>query len=367
MTRRATVLRTQFPPGRRVLAISDIHGNLPFLKGLLRTARVTEDDILVLVGDLIEKGPDSLDTLRFLMALSRTHRVYAVSGNCDRLVVDFADGMELPPSFFRHYLDVWGERSILMQMARAAGGRGADLRDDLPRLRALLNRQFPEELAWLRALPTIVETEDYLFVHGGVPREEALDRLDDWGCMKNDNFLGQGHSFRRWCVVGHWPVTLYNPYIPSAAPLLKPDAHIASIDGGCVLKADGQLNALILPERPGGAFSWVAYDGLPTATALDAQAPSDCSVNIRWGHSRLEILRRGAERSLCRHVESGRALEILNRYLHEQDGAVTCEDSTDYRLPVQPGDTLSVVQRITGGCLAKKDGVTGWYFGRLAE
>ena len=48
---------------------------------------------------------------------------------------------------------------------------------------------------------------------------------------------------------------------------------------------DGQLNALVLPERPGGAFSWFAYDGLPTATALDPQAPSADSVNIRWGRN----------------------------------------------------------------------------------
>ena len=68
--------------------------------------------------------------------------------------------------------------------------------------------------------------------------------------MKNDDFLSQGYGFRRWVIVGHWPVTLYRPDIPSAKPLLLPDRHIASIDGGCNLKADGQLNALILPKEP---------------------------------------------------------------------------------------------------------------------
>ena len=93
--------------------------------------------------------------------------------------------------------------------------------------------------------------------------------------------------------MGHWPVTLYHPHVPSAAPLLAEGRHIASIDGGCSLKVDGQLNALVLPERPGGAFSWFAYDGLPTATALDPQAPSADSVNIRWGRNALEVLERG--------------------------------------------------------------------------
>ena len=32
MGRTATVIRPNIEPGRRVIAISDIHGNLPFLK-----------------------------------------------------------------------------------------------------------------------------------------------------------------------------------------------------------------------------------------------------------------------------------------------------------------------------------------------
>lgn len=44
-----------------------------------------------------------------------------------------------------------------------------------------------------------------------------------------------------------------------------------------------------------------------------------------------------------------------------------CEDSTDYRLPVEPGDVLKVVERTSRGILAKKDGVTGWYFGRVRD
>ena len=42
------------------------------------------------------------------------------------------------------------------------------------------------------------------------------------------------------------------------------------------------------------------------------------------------------------------------------------EDSTDYRLPVAPGDKLTLVARTKTGFLCKKDGVTGWYYGRLS-
>lgn len=366
MERKATVVRADFPKGRRVLAISDIHGNLPFLKGLLETAGYTPDDILVLVGDLVEKGPDSLAVLRYVMELARRNTVYALRGNCDNLVEEFvrADA-GMGAEFYRHYLNVWRERCLLLQMGREAGfqARGPE---DLPALREVVVRKFAPELAFLSAMPVILETPDYLFVHGGVPGEEGLEDLDAWGCMKNDDFLSQGHSFRRWCVVGHWPVTLYHEKTPCSRPLLERERRIVSIDGGCVINADGQLNALVLPETPGGAFTWYGYDGLPQAEALDGQEAAADPVNIRWGRNRVEVLERGPELSRCRHLESGRVLDVLTDYLYMDRGVERCENSTDYRLPVAPGETLSVVRRVSDRALVKKDGVTGWYFGRLS-
>ena len=80
---KATVRRISFQDDCRILAISDIHGNLPYLKGLLKRVRFSLNDILVLVGDMMEKGAQSLDTLHYIMELERTHHVYPICGNCD--------------------------------------------------------------------------------------------------------------------------------------------------------------------------------------------------------------------------------------------------------------------------------------------
>ena len=74
--RKPRVVDTRFEPGRRIVAISDIHGNLSFLKGLLKKIGFSRADILVLVGDMIEKGRQSLDTLHFIMDLCRTCLLY---------------------------------------------------------------------------------------------------------------------------------------------------------------------------------------------------------------------------------------------------------------------------------------------------
>ena len=359
----ASVIHPTFEPGRRILAVSDIHGNLPFFQGLLKQAAFSPEDILVLNGDLLEKGRDSLALLRYVMELSRTHTVYPVCGNCDGLVYRFFETDELDRRFYASYLPQHPE-STIRQLADEMGY--SDWKD-FPGLRAALCRHYPEIRSWLAEMPTILETEHLVFVHGGVPSLEHMEGLNRWKCMKNDDFRGQGHTFSKFVIVGHWPVTLYNPQIPSAAPLFDWDRKIISIDGGCVLKADGQLNALILPSEESEEFTWQAYDGLPVYTALDSQSASEDSINIRWGRSDLEVLQWGEELSRCRHLESGRELDILTAYLRRDGERVWCEDSTDYRLPVEPGDRLSLVARTSRGCLMKKNGVTGWYFGRLSD
>ena len=360
---KAIVIHPRLPRDRRIIAVSDIHGSLSFFQALMDQLRLTPNDILILLGDMLEKGQESLALLRRLMALSRTHTLYPLCGNCDGLVLRFFETDALDRRFFSSYLPRHPE-STLRQLAREGG---FEQLDNLPKLRRDLCAAFPEEWAWLRAMPTILETEHLVFVHGGVPSLEGMETLDRWSCMKNDNFLGQGRSFSKWVVVGHWPVTLYDPYIPSAAPIILRDRKIISIDGGCSLKLDGQLNALLLPCEDSEAFSWTAWDGLPSARALDAQQAGGNSVNIRWGRSALELLEPGEEMSLCRHLETGRELHILNEFLRHGPQGLWCEDSTDYRLPVSPGELLTVVRKTSRGFLCKKEGVTGWYYGRLSD
>lgn len=365
MGKMAVVRPLELPPGRRALVVSDIHGALPLLKGALQKANFSKDDVLIVLGDMMERSEGSLDVLHYVMDLSRTHTVHTVLGNCDNVTLAFFDREEkLPDPFYENWFARFGERCALVRMARLAGV-GLDSPRDYPAARAALERAYAPELAFLRSLPHILLGDDYLIVHGGVPREDRLTSLSAFDVMKNDDFLNQGHAFQRWVIVGHWPVTLYREDIPSAAPIVSKERHIVSIDGGATLKLDGQVNVLILPPTPDGAFGWVSEDGFPTVTALDAQEPNPDPINVRYGHSDLEVLEEGEEFSTCRHLESGRTLRVLTEFLRRRpDGQVWCEDSTDYRLEVEPGDVLSVVRRTSYGLLAKKDGVTGWYTGR---
>ena len=69
--------------GRRIIAVSDIHANMPYFKGVLQKAGFCDDDILIIDGDFLEKGSESLVTLRYIMELSAKGNCHVVCGNCD--------------------------------------------------------------------------------------------------------------------------------------------------------------------------------------------------------------------------------------------------------------------------------------------
>ena len=353
------------PPGRTVV-ISDIHGNLAYLRGLLEKLALRREDHLILLGDLVEKGPESLATLRYILGLRDRCDLHGVLGNCDfwHLWVDGCDA-------------AWDERTLSHLLRQKRGFRHGlilemcrELRielteeGDLPRLKAALREAFCAEFDFLRSLPFALETEDFAFVHGGIPAGQTLESAGPWRCMKVDRFADTHPRMEKWTVVGHTPVCLYGENILSAAPIIDREARLISIDGGCVLKDDGQLNALIIEN---GGFSTVWYDPFPLAEALDAQAEGERSYYIRWGDNAVALLRREGEFCRIRHERTQYEMDVPADFLYERDGRLCVTDATDYRPAIAPGDTVSVVRSTSHGYWIKKNGVTGWYSGRLRD
>ena len=54
------ILRWDPEPGRRLLVVSDIHGNVPYFEGVLRKVGFSDRDELIIDGDFLEKGQESL-------------------------------------------------------------------------------------------------------------------------------------------------------------------------------------------------------------------------------------------------------------------------------------------------------------------
>ena len=352
-----TVERLHIGPGRRIVAISDVHGQLDYLRGLLERCALKPEDVIVFVGDLLEKGPDSLGTLRYVMDLAGRREVHAVCGNCD-FWQNFCDLPDEPDqdAFYRQYLvgrnRGWGD-GLIAQMLREQGVTIApDM--DLAAAKAAVRDHYGPELDFLRALPHIIETEDYTFVHGGLAPEKGA-----FACMKLDHYRTVARPHHKWTVVGHWPLVLYHENVVDARPIVDRDLKLVSIDGGCVLKDDGQLNAFFLPD-----MTWVSYDRFPTARVKTAQAASRRSYYIRHGDNLVDVLAEDGEFCRVRHVRTGYEMDVPADHILTREGSrATVNDVTDYRLPLAAGDEISVVRRTSRGIMCKKDGLSGWYDG----
>ena len=128
-------------------AIGDLQGCWRSFKALRRAIGFDPSvDRLWLVGDLVNRGPNSLKVLRWCRA--NDHAVVAVLGNHD-----------------------------LHLLAAAAGLRSRKARDTLDEV--LGAKDLPELLAWLRRRPLMHRTADHVLVHAGLPPWWSLDEAEE--------------------------------------------------------------------------------------------------------------------------------------------------------------------------------------------
>lgn len=373
-----TIASPRIDPRRRILVTSDIHGHAAWLKNALTTANFGGDDLLIVVGDLVEKGPDSLGTVRTVMELCRKGQAMATMGNVDkwrthfyRTMADNADE-KLAAELYDYTLmsrDWWGG-SFYEKMAIESGCPVNSPADILATCRKVLD-DHKTELDFLDSLPTVLTAGKYIFVHGGLPSPDLADakEADGFSLLKRDWYLREVREknlrFDPYVVVGHFPTALFDDSIFCLNPIVDTEHRVICMDGGCGIKDEGQLNLLILPsiDSDGGKADFIAYDDLPTVRALEDQAASTDSFNIHWGDCNVRALEAEGDCTLVEHIRTGRRLWAPTEYLYA-DGT-QCGDITDYRLPVTAGDTLSLLKTTSRGYIVKKDGVVGWYCGNI--
>jgi len=362
---RAKIDYLELPGDKRIMAVSDIHANLPYLKGLLEKTGFCENDELIICGDFLEKGADSLGTLRYIMELYKVGNVHVLCGNCDF----WSDLLHAPHRYENSHLMYYILNRTGAVCREMLEGMGFELSEDFDFISHIpeLYERYRAEWDFLSSLPHIIETKNYTFVHGGIDPHIPLSEHTAGQCMKNDAFMKQGHRFSKWVIVGHWPVMLYLEDRVCANPIIDKYSKIISIDGGCTLKDDGQLNALIIPHDGSEDFSFVSYDPFPTAIIADYQPESKRSYYIRWGDNKVEVLERGEEFSHCRHIRTGYEMDILTKYLRTDGDGVKCNDCTDYVPELFPGDEVSIIEKTSRGCFVKHEGTSGWYYGEMEE
>lgn len=365
------------PAGGRLIAVSDIHGCVHYLRGLINKLCFSGRDRLVIIGDLIEKGPESLATVRFVLDLiAQGFHVSVSMGNVEmsRLADLTGSGPDADQRFLqtlRYDHDVWKGGLFLDMMdelgisPNSASSKHAS-RIAVPALKQTLLRHYRREIDWLLNLPTVLTAGNFIFAHAGVPTDDLslLRETDAWDCLKRTAFLHENVRFTHYIVTGHWPVTLYRSDIDNMSPIYDAEKRIVAIDGGCALKAGAQLNALILPAEAQDMSQarFEHYDDFPVIRADHPQKARKATVHMRYFDCSVDILEEMDDLVRLRHQSTGRIF-LAPKYLlyHRPGKPVQCDDYSDALLEVHTGDRLSVVKETSIGRIVKKDGELGWY------
>lgn len=366
------IKRVEADRDTRIIAVSDIHGSASYLEGVLKKVSYTSGDVLVIVGDAIEKGKESLKTARLILKLMEENsKVYMTAGNVDfdrvgKFFVDTPQGNADFVGNLKWTKKVWKRGFFLDILQEMNIDLDTVSEENIADIKVQIWENYSREINLFRNLPIVLVMGDYIFVHGGIPTDDLgqLKEEDMFSYLSREAFLKEDVAFGKNVIVGHWPVCLYRDDVDCMNPIFDYEKCKVAIDGGCALKNGAQLNALVIP----GAYAklkevtYVAYDDLPIMTAPKAQAAKERTVTIRYFDYKVEMLEELDDVARVRHVSSGKEFVVPKKYLYNrEDMFFNCSDFSDTYLEVAEGDRLSVVLETSIGCIVKKNGVIGWY------
>jgi serine/threonine protein phosphatase 1 len=155
------------PAGERVYAVGDIHGRRDLFDALVAAIdaddarRGAADTAIVLLGDLVDRGPDSAGVVAAARSLASRRKVRVLCGSFDDVEV------------LRGFLRFGGRETALSYPIDAKAWNAATLEE----AQALLRQAVPlEDIAFIASFEDWVVCGDYLFVHAGIDPGVPLDR-----------------------------------------------------------------------------------------------------------------------------------------------------------------------------------------------
>jgi serine/threonine protein phosphatase 1 len=170
----------------RVLAIGDIHGCSKALNHLLAAIGPRKSDLIITLGDYVDRGPDSAGVIERLIRLREKHRLICLRGNHEQLMLHARLG--------RDRLIEWSHGDVNTTLASYA----------LPGVQPTLDHVPAAHWDFLEnGCVDWHETDTHLFVHAGLdpglPMTEQPDFVLRWQRFSDP----QPHASGKVMVCGH--------------------------------------------------------------------------------------------------------------------------------------------------------------------
>jgi serine/threonine protein phosphatase 1 len=198
--------RRELTPVDRVYAIGDVHGRFDLFRDLVELIRRDQAGLppastrIVLLGDIVDRGPDAAKMVRGCMALTEfSDRFVLLKGNHEEMMERALRG---DLKTFEHWLSFGGEQTLLSFGVDPALLQGSVTTETL---RHAIEAVGEDVIRWLESLPLTLLHHEFLFVHAGIrpgvpihkQRSEDLlwirrDSLDD--DSMHDVVVVHGHT-----------------------------------------------------------------------------------------------------------------------------------------------------------------------------
>lgn len=200
----------------KTLIIGDVHGCYNELQDLLARSGISDNDAIIALGDIVDRGPD---TLRVLDFFRNRPNARSLMGNHER----------------KHVRGARGQVKLALSQVIT---------------RAQLRENYAEALRFMETLPTWIELPEVILVHGylepGIPLENQQATVL-CGTMSGDRYLQKTYD-RPWYELyqGDKPViTGHLDYLENGQAFVYQD-RVFGLDTSCV---HGKvLTGLVIPD-----------------------------------------------------------------------------------------------------------------------
>lgn len=174
---------TDWPKNMRTLVIGDIHGSLTALEALADLVDFAPDDVIVTLGDYVDRGPHSKEVIDFLIELKESYKVITLKGNHEVMMEKARDSEQE-----RYFWYINGGEATLDSFQAAN-----------------LNHIPAAYWDFINSCARYHETANHILAHAGLEPEVALEDQTDqylfWQRIGNT----KPHVSGKTLVCGHTP------------------------------------------------------------------------------------------------------------------------------------------------------------------
>ena len=187
-------LQSALDEGANVWVIGDVHGHFSTLQSLVGKLELSENDAVVMLGDLIDRGPSSADVVNYVRS---TENIDSIRGNHEQMMIEGFDDVD-----FFNYLSresiIWhrngGNETEASYIAMCGSKEQA------------CNRAL-EDIGWMMELPTEIVLDDWRLVHGGYDQNYDVEDETQEGIhmYARKQFFSSKHAIdsKRTILFGH--------------------------------------------------------------------------------------------------------------------------------------------------------------------